>query len=240
MGPDGTDSSPRDPRLTGIFSKRPVAGRVKTRLCPPLASEEAARLAEAMLADAVARCLACRDFRTALFHAPAADRAWFADRFPELEDLRPQEGAELGARLARAFEIALADPGTDTLVVIGSDQPLVGTGFLVAAHAALEEGADLVLGPDLGGGYYLVGLRESHPELFTEVVMSSAGMCAATLALAEERGLKVHLLEDGYDVDAEADLRRLRADLAAWRALGGADDDDFPHHTEAVLRELGS
>ena len=72
------------------------------------------------------------------------------------------------------------------------------------------------------------------------IIMSSAGMCAATLALAEERGLAIHLLEDGYDVDGEADLWRLRADLEAWRALGGADDDDFPHHTEAVLRELAS
>lgn len=240
MGPGGTNSSPRDARLTAIFTKRPVAGLVKTRLCPPLGPEEAAHLADGMLRDVIARCLACPAFRTALFHTPPADRAWFKAAFPELRDLRPQHGSGLAERLANAFDEALGDLGTRTLVAIGSDQPLVGTGRVVEAHEALEDGADLVLGPDLGGGYYLVGLRESHPELFTEVAMSSAGMCAATVELAEARGLTVRMLEVGYDVDVKADLKRLRKDLGAWRARGGTDEDEFPHHTEAALRELES
>jgi len=225
-------------RLTVILTKRPFPGRVKTRLCPPLAPRQAAELAEGMLRDAVARCACCAGFRTALLFTPAEDEAWFRRAFPDLDDLRPQRGAGLAQRLANAFVDGLAAAGTRTLVAIGSDQPLVTTARIEAAHEALERGADLVLGPDRGGGYYLVGQREPHPVLFTEVAMSTEGMCAETVRLAEERGLAVHLLEPGDDVDRAADLARLRRDLAAWRARGGAGEPDFPRHTEASLRAL--
>jgi len=238
MGSEKANSSPRDARLTAIFTKRPVAGRVKTRLCPPLGPAGAARLAAGMLRDVVARSLACPDFHTALFYSPAEERPWFASAFPDLPDLRPQQGAGLAERLAAAFEETLDGREVRTLVAVGSDQPLVSTHRVVEAHAALEQGADLVLGPDLGGGYYLIGMRESYPELFTEVAMSSSDMCAATVALAEQRGLSVRMLAVGYDVDVEADLLRLRRDLDRWRARGGADELEFPHHTEAALREL--
>jgi hypothetical protein len=215
-----------------------VAGLVKTRLCPPLGPGEAALLAEGMLRDVVERCLACQDFRTALFHHPAEDRPWFAASFPAVSDLRPQQGSGLAERLANAFDEVLNGRDVETLVVIGSDQPLVGTARVVEAHRALEDGADLVLGPDLGGGYYLIGLRASCPALFTEVGMSSPGMCAATVELAEGLGLTVRRLEVGYDVDVKADLKRLRKDLDRWRTNGGADARDFPVHTAAVLQEL--
>src|SRR5262245_16875559 len=91
----------RGGRLTAIFSKRPVPGRVKTRLSPPLSPQEAARLAEAMLADTVERCArAAQDFRTALLFAPADEHAWFRARFPRIRDQRPQEGNGLAERLA--------------------------------------------------------------------------------------------------------------------------------------------
>ncbi len=230
----GARGGDRRARLTGILSKRPAPGRVKTRLVPPLTPDAAARLAEGMLADAVERCSACSAFRTALVFAPPEERAWFAARFPELDDLRAQEGDGLGARLARFFERALAEPGTRTVVAIGSDQPLVGTRTIARAHERLEAGQDLVLGPDAGGGYYLVGLRRAEPALFTEVAMSSAGMCEATLALARGRGLRAELLEPGYDVDVAADLERLRADLGRLPPA----TPEFPRHTALRLREL--
>ena len=218
-------------RRTAILSKQPVPGEVKTRLCPPLAASEAAALAEAMLRDAVERCRAVAGWRTTLWFAPASAGAWFERAFPGLE-LRPQVGAGLGKRLAAAFAEGLA--AADTMVAIGSDQPMVSTATIDSAHRALEEGADVVLGPDAGGGYVLVGLRATFPELFTEVEMSTPDMCAATVARAEQAGRRVALLPPGYDVDVEEDLARLRADLA--RADPTAPD--YPRHTAACLRAL--
>lgn len=232
--------SPPDPaaRLTGVFSKRPAPGRVKTRLSPPLAPAQASRLAEGMLRDAVARCSASAAFRTALVYAPQEDEAWFRGAFPDLDDLRPQRGEGLGERMSDFVTTALGRPDTRTVVVIGSDQPLVGTPRIDRAHRALETGADVVLGPDAGGGYYLIGLRAPQPRLFSEVTMSTRSMFDATRAVAESDGLSVHVLEPGYDVDVEADLVRLREDLERWEAAGGAADPEFPRHTRASLREL--
>ena len=219
-------------RTTALFTKRPLPGAVKTRLCPSLAPEQAARLAGAMLEDVLARCLACPDFRTVLAFAPAEEAAWFAAAFPTA-DRRPQVGAGLGERMASFFEQELGGGARRTAVVIGSDAPLLPARRVVAAHRALERGADVVLGPDEGGGYYLVGLRRPRPELFTRIPMSTPDMGRATVALARELGLAVELLPPALDVDVEADLRRLAAELAR----PGAEPGLAPR-TAAVVREL--
>lgn len=203
---------------------------MKTRLCPPLAPAEAAGLAAGMLSDTVEKCLG-GPFRTALVYAPAEAAAWFAASFPAVEEQFPQVGADLGARLAHFARRAFAELGARTLVVIGSDQPLVPRARLVEAHEALEGGLDLVLGPDRGGGYYLIGLCAAHDELFTGVRMSSAGMCAATEALARARGLTLARLAEDDDIDTPADLARLRARLPGV-------DPELTRHTRAALAEL--
>lgn len=220
-------------RLTTIFTKRPRPGAVKTRLCPPLSAEAAARLCEAMLADTVHKCIGCLEFETSLSATPASDAEWFRGRFPELSEVRVQCGPDLGARLADHFAREhLARPGW-SLVVIGSDAPHVPVERVVAAHRALEGGADVVIGPDLGGGYYLVGLRQSFPELFQAVSMSTPDMCAQTVALAQSMGLSVSLIEADYDIDDARDARRLWLDL---QRCDGAPVRLV--HTERELREL--
>jgi rSAM/selenodomain-associated transferase 1 len=221
-------------RLTALFTKRPTPGEAKTRLCPPLTPAEAGRLAEAMLRDTVERCLA-GEFRTVLAFAPPEASAWFRGTFPELEDQRAQLGADLGERLARFVADSFARGEARSLVVIGSDQPLVPLTRIEEAHRALERGAGCVLGPDPGGGYYLIGLARSVPELFTAVPMSSRGMCDATEALAREHGLAVERLAEHGDVDTPADLERLCAALADQHATG---DMPFLRHTRRALAEL--
>ena len=189
-------------RVTTIFAKRPSPGHTKTRLCPPLSPAEAADLALAMLDDTVAKCLSCAGFETAI--AADGDLAWFRERFGGVREIELQEGRELGTRLARWFE--RSEPGH---VCVGSDAPQVPASRILEAHAALRSGADLVLGPDLGGGYYLVGLRRPAPVLFLEIPMSTADMCARTIELARSIGLVTHLLEPDFDVDVPADLERL-------------------------------
>lgn len=223
-------------RLTALFTKQPAPGQVKTRLSPPLTPAQAAQLAEAMLRDTVERCLA-GEFRSVLAFAPAEAAGWFRTNFPGLQDQRAQVGPELGQRLALFVAESFAGGEARSLVVIGSDQPLVPLARLHEAHRALENGADCVLGPDPGGGYYLIGLSQSIPELFTEVRMSSIGMCEATEALARARGLTVERLSEHLDIDTPADLERLCAELARPPA-GGTQDLRFLRHTRQALAEL--
>jgi rSAM/selenodomain-associated transferase 1 len=221
-------------RLTVLFTKHPTPGNVKTRLCPPLTPAQAARLAEAMLRDTVEKCLA-GEFRTVLAFAPAEAAGWFREHVPELADQRQQIGRALGERLAHFVTDSFARREARTLVVIGSDQPLVPLARIHEAHRALEAGAGCVLGPDLGGGYYLIGLARSVPELFTAVPMSTRGMCVATEALARSHGLTVVRLAEHLDVDTPADLARLCASLGEPREDAG---ELFLRRTRRALTEL--
>ena len=117
---------------------------------------------------------------------------------------------------------------------MGSDAPGVPAARLAEAHERLEAGADLVLGPDLGGGYYLIGMRAPHPELFLEVTMSTAHMGQETVALAQSRGLEVTRLATDYDIDVEADLRRLVEDLERRDPAS----EDFPRATAGAIKAL--
>ena len=227
-------SSPLPRRTTAIFTKMPVAGMVKTRLCPPLRADEAAGLADAMLRDVVARISRIRDFHTTLYFAPDGARRWFEENFGEVFDQRPQVGEGLASRLAGYFREELIGTVGSTAVAIGSDAPLAPLGAIVEAHERLAAGADLVLGPDDGGGYYLIGMREPHTDVITEVTMSTSDMCARTTELARSRGLDVELVDPGYDVDVARDLERLRKDIAALDP--GADD--YPRSTAAYLEGL--
>ncbi|MEO8424921.1 MAG: glycosyltransferase, partial [Actinomycetota bacterium] len=84
-----------------VIAKAPVLGRSKTRLCPPCSPEDAARIAEAALADTL----------DAVAHTSASERVlvldgdpggWLPDGFRVI----PQRGDGLDERLAAAFEDA--------------------------------------------------------------------------------------------------------------------------------------
>jgi len=224
-------------RLTTIFTKRPAPGAVKTRLSPPLAPEQAAELALAMLDDTVRLCAAELGFETRLRVAPPSALAWFRARYEDVP-ATAQKGEGLGVRLAAHFAAHLTGSvGNVTCVVIGSDAPHLGVERIHAAHAALADGADVVLGPDEGGGYHLVGLRRPVPELFTEIPMSTGDMFERTATLARSLGLTLELVPRGYDIDTPDDLERLARELRD-PDLFPTDAPVRPHATAAVLSRL--
>ena len=205
--------------VTGVFAKRPRAGEVKTRLEPAVGAAGAATFARALLDDA-ARRLDEPGLGLELVFAPAEERDWFAMCFPG-HRLTAQRGEGLAARMESWFEECLgqgpgdADAGRAELAIaVGSDSPWTSAARVRAAADLLEAGKDVVLGPDLGGGYYLVGLRRPLPGLFTDITMSTRSMFHETLAWLDKRSLSYALLEEDYDVDTPEDLRHLRHELA--------------------------
>ncbi len=185
-----------------VIAKAPVAGRVKTRLCPPCTPQQAATLAEAALADTL----------TAVAATPVARRVCVLDGepgpwLPDGIEVVAQRGDGLGQRLAAAFD----DVGGAALL-IGMDTPQVTPAQLGAAHAALRApGADAVLGLAPDGGYWAIGLREPDATVFSGVPMSTARTGAAQRARLLEAGLRVRLLPELRDVDTIADARTVAA-----------------------------
>jgi rSAM/selenodomain-associated transferase 1 len=179
-----------------VIAKAPVAGRVKTRLCPPYTLAEAAILAEAALADTLAAVAA----------TPAAARTVVLDGaighwLPAGFSVIPQRGNGLDERLAAGLDDA--QRGHDApLLLIGMDTPQLTPALLEASCDALvAAGTDAVLGPATDGGWWALGLRRADSSLLVGVPMSTPQTYDAQLARLHAAGLNVSVLPELVDVD---------------------------------------
>jgi rSAM/selenodomain-associated transferase 2/rSAM/selenodomain-associated transferase 1 len=201
-----------------LFTRAPVAGRVKTRLIPALGAEGAAELHRRLLLRTLRSAAAfCRQASVELEirvdgGREEAMRHWLGDGWR----FRAQCEGDLGARMADAFAAAFAE-GARAAVIIGSDAPGLTPERLAGAFDTLLR-ASVVFGPAVDGGYYLVGLVRSMPALFRGVPWGSDTVLADSLRILErENTAKPELLEALEDVDRPEDL-------AAWRRVDDAEE----------------
>jgi rSAM/selenodomain-associated transferase 1 len=193
-----------------IFAREPVPGKVKTRLAREVGNKCAAELYCAMIEDVLANAASLDGVQPLLFWA--LDSAVMpAD--PGIPGLRmfEQHGTTLGARMEAAFRHAFQN-GIDVCCIIGTDSPDLPPEYIAEAFDLLENNrADVVFGPAEDGGYYLLGLRQIWRELFADIAWSTPEVLAASLARANELGLRTSLLPSWYDIDTLQDLLRLIA-----------------------------
>jgi uncharacterized protein len=218
-------------RAVAIMAKAPQPGQVKTRLCPPLSHRQAAELYRCFLLDKIAQVNALQWADPAVSYTPSDAKSWFEDLTPSHFMLIPQHGDDLGARLLFTFD-QLFRQGYTQVIVIDSDTPTLPTAYLEQALrliAAREH--DVVLGPTEDGGYYLIGLRQAHRELFAQMPWSTSQVLPETRRRSEQYGLTVAYTPDWYDVDTPEDLARLRASLDRIQ-------DGVARQTRQFLREF--
>jgi uncharacterized protein len=195
-----------------VMTKAPRAGKVKTRLTPPLTPEEAAALNICFLRDTTAAIAGAVNDERALgiaVYTPAGAEGEYEGILPDEFNLVPQRGDAFGERLICATEDLLS-LGFESVCLIDSDSPTVPTrAFSDAAKILAEKEDAVVLGPSDDGGYYLVGLKKLHRSLFQDIDWSTERVLEQTIARAKEIALDVHLLPVWYDVDDRATLHRL-------------------------------
>ena len=190
-----------------LFTRYPEPGRTKTRLIPALGAQGAATLQQRLTEAIIGQMMEFAPnhaVRLEIRYAggnPQAMAAWLSCDIPCLA----QGEGDLGERLHRAFTQAFAQ-GARRVVTIGADCPGLTPALFAQAFAALEQ-EDLVLGPAMDGGYYLVGLNQPAPALFSDIPWGSDGVLAATLKQAQAIHFATHLLEPLADVDRPEDLR---------------------------------
>lgn len=194
------------------FAKYPKAGKVKTRLGATIGMEAAARLYRLFLQQTMQIAGESRFERRILYFEPPDRRSEFARIAPGFE-LLAQPSGDLGTRLLRAFASAFAT-GATGVVVLGSDSPTLPGQLLEAARVALDT-HDLVVGPAVDGGYYLLGMRRLHADLFQNIRWSTGEVLESTLARADKLGLSQMALEPWYDVDDLETLRKAARDDAS-------------------------
>ncbi len=195
------------------FAKAPIPGQVKTRLCPPLTPDEAATLHGSFVLDQLERTKAATArFKLPLDRylacAPSSTQVFFKI-MEERQGVKliDQIGDDVGERMAHVFETLFAR-GYKSVVMVGTDVPTLPLGQYKHAYTLLES-HDLVLGPALDGGYYLIGLNRSWPDLFTGIPWSTEHVLTLTQEKARRLGLKVALTEPWRDVDTIGDLTAL-------------------------------
>ena len=190
-----------------VMAKSPVAGHVKTRLCPPLSPQEAAGVAEAALADTLAAVAACRaDRKIIALHGQPGP--WLPEGF----DVIPQAGRGLGPRLANAWAATARSTG-GWGIQIGMDTPQVTPSelddllsLLVSPPASRQE-RTAVLGPASDGGWWVIGLPGTDPRrVFGGVEMSTPHTGDTQLSRLRALGLAVSVVQEHRDIDTFADL----------------------------------
>jgi rSAM/selenodomain-associated transferase 1 len=216
-----------------IFMKAPRMGTVKTRLQPQLSAEQSLALYMAMGEDLVARFRNSSDFDLQIhFWPPDAGREmqrWLGANLHYI----PQNEGNLGSKMHLAF-VYVFDQGYRKAVIIGSDLPAL-TGVHIRNAFQYLEKHDVVLGPTDDGGYYLIGLRASSPELFENVKWSSGEVWQQTLENLRKNGLHLAQLRQETDVDTFAEV------IDLWKRLNqpksGIDEKNVPR-TAAILAKI--
>jgi len=183
-----------------LFAKYPEPGKVKTRLARTVGDGEAARIYREMLEKVVlqTRPLSSEYLQCLCFDPPEKEEA-FLRWFTFLNRLSPQTVGSLGARLIHAFQESFAQ-GDSPVIAAGTDCLDVNRALIVEAFSRLKD-HDLVLGPARDGGYYLIGCRILHRDLFENISWSTGAVFQQTMEKASALKLSVSLLETLSDLD---------------------------------------
>src|SRR5215217_6238552 len=197
LDPNLPDRGAHELCALAVMTKAPQAGRVKTRLVPPLTPEEAAELNKCFLRDtATAISIAClrrpvgdegNRHETGASHSeaptarargiavytPVGAESAYTDILPTDFSLLPQRGDQFGERLNFAVE-DLFKCGFAAVCLIDSDSPTVPAKNFIDAIELLNAGDDrVVLGPSDDGGYYLIGVKQPQRYLFEQIDWST-------------------------------------------------------------------
>ena len=186
-----------------IFAKNLIYGDVKTRLAATVGND-------------VAFCV----YKELLLHTKEITKNMIADKIVfysnniEKQDIWNDEtfkkylqsGNDLGERMQNAFAYAFEN-GYKEVVIIGTDCFELTSTIITDAFAYLKKN-DVVIGPAEDGGYYLLGMKKLHAEMFQNIVWSTDKVLQQTKAICRRESLTHHLLQQLSDVDDENDLMK--------------------------------
>lgn len=188
-----------------IFTRYPEPGKTKTRLIPAVGAEKAAEIARKLSEHTLTQIRTLQNFTKIQIHFVGGNRLLMQQWLGNDLDYFEQSQGDLGERIKCALEMAFAN-NMANVIIIGTDCPSLSPEIITEAYEALTE-YDLVLGPALDGGYYLIGLNHLIPELFQNIKWSTEEVLLQTLAIAQQLKLRVYQLSILADVDRPEDLK---------------------------------
>lgn len=190
-----------------IFIKNPLTGKVKTRLAKDSSEGYALKVYHALL----------QHTRSVSDSVDATRYLYYSDHIPEVDqwdnekyDKNVQVAGDLGLRMSDAIQKALKNH--DKVIIIGSDCIQLRHVDIVTAFNKLDQ-FDVVIGPALDGGYYLLGLKYEIPEIFQDIQWSTGEVASKTIEKILSSGHSCHLLRELSDIDFLDDWKKYGYDL---------------------------
>lgn len=216
-----------------LMTRIPIPGKTKTRLMNVLSGEECAKLHKCFLWDLFNVFDVIKEnVDIFLSYTPDGALHLLEDMLPDYVEAFPQEGEDLGERMANAIDFVL-NRSYDKVVLIGSDIPAIGPSDIKEAFRLLDFN-DICLGPTHDGGYYLVGMKKLHRDVFCrDLKWGKKSVFESTMFIANNLGLRVGLAPKHMDIDTAEDISVLmdkvkKGELSNW----------MPKNTVDYLKEI--
>ena len=184
--------------------KYPEPGRVKTRLAGDIGTEKAAlicrKIAERVMKQTIPEAGKYDRF---VFYDPPEKIRDFLSWFPD-EKFIAQTDGDVGERMDNAIRYLLEN-GAKKAVITGADIPELSSKIIIEAFEMLDK-ADVVVGPAHDGGYYLIGMKSTMPELFRNIHWSTKEVFSETVSVLENSGKSYGVIPMLSDLDTIEDL----------------------------------
>ncbi len=186
-----------------VMLKVPGAIEVKSRLAESIGIEQAI-IAYRLMVETFLAQLPVGSVRE-IYYTPAQAegkiKSWLGGQYTYY----CQAEGDLGNRLSTACEESLGR-GAEAVVLMGGDCPYINQSVIEEVAEGLNR-KDIVIGPTLDGGYYLIACKQPIPDLFKSINWSTNSVFLETLERIKTLGLTVFILNPLEDVD----------DLASWQ-----------------------
>ncbi|MBC8318188.1 MAG: TIGR04282 family arsenosugar biosynthesis glycosyltransferase [Desulfobulbaceae bacterium] len=191
-----------------IFTRFPLPGQAKTRLVPYLGAKKAAELQRSMTEHTLAQARDMQQMRDVCIevHYDGGTRELIQKWLGKVS-LHKQQNGDLGTRLAAALSTGFQS-GYTKILITGTDCPSLTSSLMIQSLDDLNQ-RDLIIGPATDGGFYLLGLKKSAPQLFVDVPWGTSKVYEKTVSNAQKLNLSLYNLPTLSDIDRPEDLIHL-------------------------------
>ena len=202
-----------------LFARDPILGQVKTRLNSFLDKETILKLYICFLEDSLVKIQDVGNSDCFVAISPGDNSNFFNQKRSSGINLFSQQGEDLGEKMRKAFVDRFSE-GYTRVAIIGSDSPSLPVSYI---RRALNSEKDLVLGPSIDGGFYLIAMKEKVSEVFKSVSWGTDKVLDETLQIIKDDGISFDLLPLWYDIDIPEDLKFLKTHLLLCLEAGLGD-----------------
>lgn len=192
-------------QLIIVFYRNLRRGLVKTRLAKSIGMDVALEIHKRLSVHTAEVVRSVSADRIVWYdHEIVADDFWIPSDFQK----SLQRGADLGERMSYAFHNAF-EQGYKKVLIIGTDCPGITSGLIDSVFKLLEQN-EVVIGPAVDGGYYLLGLKKFQADLFIGVEWGSSRVFENTIDKLRSDGRSYEILDELRDIDRPEDLEYLK------------------------------